>query len=290
MQPYSIEAVSPRPSNAVRSHEHPMLESGNLSFPSGRYILDFQPGEDRSSYTITHRIQGAALLSRVLDAGRARFVCIVSSPISSYRRTHVSETPQHLVRWNAHDLGEPPMFTPMVVCSEAQEITLSSNRDGVHAIWDNQRVTLAKGSRLAMGSVIRLESSILHLLSLHEDRQLKDGQFAVEIETEPFRFRVNLSTNLHGFLRYSRDCNRTNIMTHIVTACLARLQHEHAIDDGDSGWQSHRNLRALADYLAQKGLDHWADEDFRPEKVATALYQHVLPKGASTDFEAGQAQ
>ena len=129
MQPYSIEAVSPAPSNAVRSHEHPMLESGNLSFPSGSYILDFQPGKDRSSYTITHRIQGAALLSRVLDAGNARFVCIVSSPISSYRRTHVSETPQHLVRWNAHELGEPPMFTPMVVCSEAQEIILSSNRD-----------------------------------------------------------------------------------------------------------------------------------------------------------------
>ena len=64
-----------------------------------------------------------------------------------------------------------------------------------------------------------------------------------------------MSTNLHGFLRYSRDCNRTNIMTHIVTACLARLQHEHAIDDGDSGWQSHRNLTALADYLAQKGLE-----------------------------------
>ena len=290
MQPYSIEAVSPGPSNAVRAHDHPMLESGNLSFPQGRYVLEFQPGEDRSSYTITHRVQGAALISRLLDARQARFVCIVSSPISSYRRTHVSEKPQHEVRWNTEELGEPPMFTPMIVCSEPQEITLSANRDGVHTIWDNQRVTLDKGSRLVLGSVIRLDSSILHLLSLHEAGHLKNGQFVVEIETEPFRFRVNVSTDLHRFLRYRSDENRSNIMTHIVTACLARLQHEHARDDGDSGWQSHRNLKAFAEYLAQNGLEHWNDPDFRPEQVATALYRHVLPKGASIDAEAGETE
>ena len=267
-----------------------MLESGNLSFPKGRYILDFQPGEDRSSYTITHRVQGAALISRLLEARQARFVCIVSSPISSYRKTHVSDTAQHEVRWEADELGDPPMFTPMIVCSEAQEIALGATRDGVHAIWDNQPVTLHKGSRLALGNVIQLESSILHLLSLHEDGQLKDGQFVVEIETEPFRFRVNVSTDLHRFLRYHTDENRSNIMTHIVTACLARLQHEHAADDGDSGWQSHRNLKAFADYLAYNGLEHWSDEDFRPERVATALYRHVLPKSASTDAGEGDGE
>ena len=290
MQPYSIEAVGPGPSNAVRSHEHPMLESGNLSFPKGRYILDFQPGEDRSSYTITHRIQGAELISRLLDARQARFVCIVSSPISSYRRTHVSETAQQEVRWDADELGESPMFTPMIVCSEAREITLSASRDGVHAIWDREPVTLHKGSRLALGNVIRLESSLLHLLSLHEDRQLKNGQFVVEIETEPFRFRVNLSTDLHRFLRHHSDENRSNIMTHIVTACLARLQHDHPNDDGDSGWRSHRNLKAFADYLAHKGLEHWGDDDFRPEQVASALYPHVLPKSAATDAGEGDGE
>ena len=290
MQSYSIEAVSPGPSNAVRSHEHPMLESGNLSFPTGRYILDFRPGDDRSSFTITHRVEGAALISRLLDARQARFVCIVSSPISSYRTTHVSETPQHEVRWSADELGEPPMFTPVIVCSEAQEITLSADRDGVHAIWDKERVMLLKGSRLALGSVIRLESSILHLLSLHEDTHLKDGQFVVEIETEPFRFRVNVGADLHRFLRYPTDENRNNIMTHIVTACLARLQHEHAFDDGDSGWRSHRNLKAFADYLVSRELGHWSDEDFRPERVATALYPHRLPQPASTNTATGDTE
>ena len=175
------------------------------------------------------------------------------------------------------------MFTPMIVCSESQELTFNANRDGVHAIWDGQSVILHKGSRLALGNVIRLEASILHLLSLHKDENLKDGQFVVETEAEPFRFRVNVSTDLHRFLRYRSDENRSNIMTHIVTACLARLQHEHASDDGESGWQSHRNLKAFAEYLGRNGLGHWGDEDFRPEKVATELYRHVLPKNVATD-------
>ena len=80
-------------------HDHPMLESGNLSFPKGRYLMDFRPGEDRSSYVIEHRIEGAALIERLLESGRAQYACIVSSPISSYRRTHLSSEAQHEVGW-----------------------------------------------------------------------------------------------------------------------------------------------------------------------------------------------
>ena len=288
-QSYSVEAVAPGPSNAIRAHEHPILEAGNLSFPHGRYVLEFTASEDRSGYIITHRIEGAPLISRLLESGEARYVCIVSSPISAYRHTHVSETARHEVRWDADDLGDPPMFTPVIVCARPLAVTLDAGRDGIHAIWDNQRIALDKGARLALGSVIQLESSILHLLSLHEDAQLKDGQFVIETETEPFRFRVNVSTNLHRFLRYRENENRSNIMTHIVTACLARLQHEHAVDDGDAGWQSHRNLKAFADYLESHGLEHWTDDEFRPEKVATALYPHVLPveRAGEGDEEAG---
>lgn len=285
--PYTIEAVAPGPSNAVRSHHHPMLESGNLSFPRGRYFLDFCPGEDRSSYFITHRIEGAPLIGRLLETGQAQYACIVSSPISSYRWTHISGNARHVVDWNRDDLGEPPLFTPMILCSSSQTITLDANRDGVHRIWDNQRVNLEKGSRLALGSVIQLESSILQLLSLHEDKNLQDGQFVVDIDEEPFRFRVKLSSRLHKFLRFPKDPIRNHIMTHIVSACLARLQKDYTADDGETGWKSFRNLRAFADYLGHEGHEHWSDPDFRPERVATALYPHVLSDEGSVGVEEG---
>ncbi len=277
---YRIEAVVPGTSNAIRSHDHPMLEAGNLSFPDGRYLLDFAVGADRSSYVITHQIEGAPLILSLLEEEKALYACIVSSPISSYRETHTSKSPKHEVSWNVDDLGEAPMFTPTVLCTEAKDITLSTARDGVHPIWDDQAVSLHKGSRLALGSVIQLESSILHLLSFHKDPALDEGRFKVELASEPFRFRVDLSPGLHRFLRYPGSEGHHNIMTHVVTACLARLQKDYPRDDGDTGWRSHRNLIALADYLEQRELGHWSDDTFRPEEVATALYPLKVSNGA----------
>ena len=286
--PYQIEAVAPGTSNAIRSHDHPILESGNLSFPEGRYLLDLQPGVDRSSWVITHQVEGAPLVSRLLEEQKARYACIVSSPISSYRKTHISKNPRHEVRWNVDDLGEAPLFTPVILSSGRQELMLSADRDGVHLIWDRQPVTLHKGSRLALGSVIQIESSILHLLSFHADVHLEEGQLAVELETEPFRFRVNLHPALHRFLRVHRGNFHHNVMTHIVTACLAKLQRDYADDDGDSGWRTHRNLIALTDYLEHKGLDHWSEEGFRPETVATAMYPLKFPEASPGESEDGE--
>ena len=286
---YTVEAVAPGPSNAIRAHEHPMLESGNLSFPKGRYRLDFVPGEDRSSYLITHRIEGAALISRLLASGQARYVCVVSSPTSGYRQTHVSESAEQEVRWDVGDLGEPPLFTPTIVCWAPHELELSASRDGVHRIWDKQVIALSKGARLALGSVIQLQSSILHLLSIHHDDRLDDGQFDVEIESEPFRFRANVGATLYKCLRHQGGEMRRNIMTHIVTACLARLQRDCAEDDGESGWQSHRNLKTFANFLSANGHGHWTDDEFRPEKVATAIYPLVLPNGTHRDVDESES-
>ena len=60
----------------------------------------------------------------------------------------------------------------MIVCAEACDLVLSSSRDGVHKVWDGESVSFRRGSRLALGEVIRLESSILQLLSLHEMPEL----------------------------------------------------------------------------------------------------------------------
>ena len=286
-KPYAIEVAAPAPSNAIRSHGHPVLESGNLSFPSGRYLLEFLPGEDRSSYVVEHRIEAAPLIKQMLKCGQAQYACVVSSPISSYRRMHLSSEARHEVGWDGDDLGDSPLFTPMILCVEPKTIILNAGRDGVHRIWNNQRIEFQKGSRLALGSVIQLQSSILQLLSLHEDKHLGDGQFVVDVKEEPFRFQIRLGTKLHRFLRFPKDPIRDHIMTHIVTACLARLQKDYTSDDGEGGWLSFRNLRALADFLEHKGHEHWSDPDFSPERVATALYPHVLPDDRLADLETG---
>lgn len=276
-----IVTIAQSTSNAIRSHGFPVLEAGNISFPMGRYILTFEPGSDRASFVLKHRIEGAPLISRLLKEGNARYVCAVSSPISSYRHTHISKTSSQRIRWDENNLGEPPLFTPMIVSAAYCKLRLSDKEDGVHGIWDKQLVTIEKGSRLALGHVVQLRSSILQLLALRPDTNLKDGQFHVEATSEyGFRFEVHLNPKLHTFLQFKREEGiREHIMTHIVTGCLALLQRDLSDDnDDDGGWRSHRNLLAFAEHLEKEGLPHWSDEDFRPEKVSTQLHPHILPQ------------
>lgn len=279
----TVDVVISGASNAIRSHDHPVLESGNLSFPMGRYSVGFRARPDGCSYEIYHNIEKAPLIEALVRQGRAKFACVVSSPLSAHRSIHVSSDERQLVECDNSELGEPPFFTPMVISAEDFEIVLESERDGVHSIWDGQNVELYRGARLAFGSVVQLQSSMLHLLSLHEDDTLEDGQFVVDIASEPFRFRVKLGTKLHKGLRYPNNVLRANILTHIVTACLARLKSEYCDDDGDEGWRSIPNLRSFAEYLEQKGHGHWCNSDFFPEKVSTALYPHVLPVDSTDD-------
>ena len=280
-----IVTLAQETSNAVRAHGFPVLEAGNISFPNGRYIVKFTARGNRSSFDLTHRIEGARLISRLLEEGKALYVCAVSSPIASYRRTHAAKTPKQTIEWDESDLGEPPLFTPMIVSAIRERLRLSEQGDGVHVIWNDRVVEIETGSKLAVGHVVGLRSSILSLLWFNRDESLGDGEFHVDAETEHgFRFRVSLHPQLHDFLRYpSKDGARNHIMTHIVTACLALLQRGFGEDTGGRGWRSHRNLRAFAESLEGKSLPHWSDDQFRPEEVATKLHPHVLPKVPEED-------
>ena len=253
---------------------------GNLSFPNGKYVVRFEPLADQRSFAITHRIEGAQLISELIADGRVTFVCTVASPVSSYRTSHVSEVNSHVVGWNEGDLGEPPLFTPMLVVSKPFSRTLDQRLDGVHQLWHGRMIKFETGMRLAVGNVVQLRSSVLHLLSFHEQASLGNGEFQVKAETqEGFNFRVELASDLHVFLRFRTDDPvRAHILTHIVSACFSLLKSDFAEDDDeDGGWRSYRSLQALAAHMESWGLPHWSEgKEFVPELIATKLHPHQL--------------
>jgi len=283
-----LDVAVPGAANSIRSDHHPVLEPGSRAFPQGRYRLAFEQvhsrnagPSDQMTFTLRHQIEGAPLIPRLVETGQAAFACIVAAPRSSYRELHHSSEAAQTIVCDRDDLGEPPLFTPLVVCTDPVEMTLDAHRDGVDAIWQGQTIALDRGHRLAIGHVIRLEASMDHLLSMHENSTLAPGGFFVDECTEPYRFSVQLHPDLHRFLRYKSDQNgqRHNIIVHIVTACLALLQREWdpgKVDGKD--WVSIPNLKAFADHLEAKGIRHWCDESFRPEEAATQLYPLTLPE------------
>ena len=220
------------PNSAVRGHAFPALEAGNTSFPEGRYVVEFDAGVDASSFTVRHRIEGAQLINDVIADGLAQFVCTVASRTSSYRVSHVSETSTHVIAWENADLGEPPMFTPMVVVAEPFTRTLDRVRDGVHELWDGRTVAFEKGMRLALSDVVLMRSSVLNMLVFERDPALSDGEFRVEAEDrEGFRFRAYLAADLHRIseVRLGRFAPRSHRDPHrerVASACSRRTMRK----------------------------------------------------------------
>ena len=267
------------PNSAVRGHPFPALESGNTSFPGGLYRVFFEARPDGCSFAVRHRIEGAPLIDNTVAGGLAQFACTVASPVSSYRVSHVSKSSEQVVAWDSGDLGEPPMFTPMVVVAAPFERVLDRERDGVHDLWHGRRVAFETGMRLALSDVVLMRSSVLNMLVFHKEPSLGDGEFQVQAEPrEGFRFRVELAPDLHRFLKYDTDDpRRRHIITHILSACFAMLKSDYADDDEEGGWRSFRGLQAIAELLKAHGLPHWSEgKEFVPELAATRLHPHRL--------------
>ena len=224
-----------------------------------------------------HRVEGAPFIESVIADGLAQFVCTVASPVSSYRVSHRSRDASQVVAWRSDELGEPPMFTPMVVVAERFERTLDRNRDGVHDLWHGSTVVFEPGMRIALGDVALMHASMASLLLFELDEQLDEGRFRVEAAAdEGFRFRVHLAPGLHRFLRGdARNPQYPHVVTHIVSACFGLLKRD-PLDDEEGGWEAFQGLKALAEQLQSHGLPHWSDDDFSPELAATTLYPHRL--------------
>ena len=280
--PTEIVVRASDPSSSSRAFPWPVLESGNASFTKGVYSVACTDKERGVSFLLRHSVQNAPLIQHWIDQDRITFLCTVAAPRSMYRTLHDSMTPDQLVQWQLSDLGEYPMFTPMLVARDEITHTVNASEDGLHPIWDGRELLVPRGGRVAVGSTFKFQSGINGLLDFSLDETLSPGQFWVEDSSEDgFKFKVHLARSLFEHLRYERHQSASaNIMVHIVSAALGILHREYKDDDGEEGWRSFHNLTGLADLLETKGLPHWADDEFKPEWVATGLYPHKLPDGS----------
>ena len=264
---------------ATRALAWPVLSAGNGSFANGVYSvsLSFQvPGR---SFILNHEIEGAGLVTNWIENDQVRFACAVADPVSAYRKIHVAVLPHHVVEWDPDDLGSHPLFTPLIVSASDIRHRVDAERDGLHPLWHGHTLELTRGSRIAICSTFAFQSGLLGLLKFALGKELPPGRFKIDPNHEEgFKFNVQLASDLFEYLQsHRREMAGGNIMTHVVSAALARLQREYALDDGEEGWKSYANLVALADWLAERKLGHWSDKDFDPALVATDLHPHQMP-------------
>ena len=268
----------------VRSLPYPAIEDGNLSYPDGEYRVETTPQQDGVSVLLNHAVKGAAFLERAISEGKAEYGCLVSVPLTGYRRLHLSDDARQRVEWDMGIVGEPPMLRPVVVSVAEIHCTLGPD-DGVAEAWQGREIKIPRGARLALKSYLRPTSSLHHLLHVEKGPDLPDGCFEVKsCEEEGFYFKVRAASDLYPFLQNAggHEPHRRSVLTHVVSRCLEILARDYSGQDeeGEDGlkWESFRNLEALKNELEKHGLPIWDDDDFAADKVATQLYPHRPPE------------
>ena len=276
----------PTHSDIVRAFPFPVLEEGNLSFPEGEYAPDIKRNDkDDYSIRIYHKVTMAPLVERLIKDGRAACCCTVSIPITGYRKLFSSgDNFEQEVIWDPDWVGEPPVLCPLIVCNETTNVTLGKE-DGVHDLWVGLDVSFRKGAKIAIGPTLRPVSSMQSLLSIDRDESLGSGQLHIQPCPENgFYFSVKVASDLYIFLQNpgggDHIKHRRSILIHAVSSCFALLNKEYKSENdenGDEGWQSYSNLRALAVEMESKEMTRWSDESFHPEVAATTLFPYLIP-------------
>ena len=266
-----------------RSIPYPVLEDGNLSYPEGQYHVSIVT-EGNVSVVVNHQLQGAPFIVRLLGEGKCKFGCLVSVPLTGYRKLELSKDSRQVVEWDIDVIGEPPMLRPIVVAVEEFTCKLDLN-DGVNEAWRDRSITFPKGARLALRGYLKAFSSLNQLLEVVKDVNLPSGSFEVQPCTEEgFYFKVKVATDLFGFIQdhggYQQ--HRGSILSHVASRCFEILKQNygpsHDVNDDEGDWRQFRNLLALSEYLEQNDLNIWDEDEFSPELVATRLYPHKLPE------------
>ena len=273
------------PANAIVARDYPVIEEGNDSFPDGDYVIKTgHAGSNTSRFKLHHRVERARLVEQLISKKNAVYACALAAPRSAYREILHSDNATQEVAWDRANFGEPPYFTPMIVCTKDVHHVLKPDEDDVHPDWNGVKVTFPKGAWLALGPVLQLKASgIQSLISVRPDDQLAAGQFRTKVvDGDTFYFDVRCHPDLHNLLqgRGEHRAQRADIMTHIVTSCFAALQQKYPVEEGDAGWRTYKPLETLASTLARRGYCGWDDLEFQPEAAATLLYPHTLASTA----------
>lgn len=273
----------------VQIPPYPSLDAGNLSFPDGRYEPVVRSLAGGASAQVTHDLQGAPLLERLVSEGRAGFGCLLAVPLTGYRKFNLSEGGNRIqtIEWDPGVVGEPPFLRPVLVGLDSFTVTLSGE-DGVAGIWQGRTVHFPKGARLARARYLRSVASLQSLLDTRLNKDFESGSFVVKCnENDGFRFSVDVAEDIHRFLESHWRGSVVNhelyrsIGAHMVSMCLAMLRAEQGFDEenNEEKWARHTNLVMLSELLANKGLPHWSDDEFSADLVAMRLHPLLMPAG-----------
>ena len=264
---------------------YPAIEDGNLSFPDGVYEVVPNPsGSSATKASIRHELKGAPFVEKLIRNGEAQFACLVSVPKTGFRKLCRADSSEQEISWDLDIVGEPPILGPVIVYVGDGMSHKLTKQDGVAGIWQNRKIDVPKGARLARGRYLRPSNTMRQLLRVQCSESMKKGGFTVKPNSnDGFYFALEAAVDIFQFLQNPQGelALRRSILVHAVSQCLNILKTDYGAsqeDDETGQWEQYRNLKSLSDLLGDRNMGHWSDEDFDAVRVATDLYPIEVPR------------
>ena len=160
---------------------------------------------------------------------------------------------------------------------------------GVAEVWQDRRIPLPNGARLARGDYFNVTPSDHALIRFKENTDYDRGVFTVSENSEDgFYFSVQAATDVHRFVRAPSENKdlRAAILTGIVARCFSILQERYKpseVDEYESVIDDFPNLKVLSAKMIEKLEHDWTDDNFDPMLAATMMYPAQVPALQATE-------
>ena len=263
----------------VQAFPFPVLSEASICYVDGVSYRASVSRKQDGDIIVQHRLDGDSLVASLVNNGRAKFACIVSVPLTMFRKVYSldgegSAPTVQRIPCGEGDFSGTPMLRPVVVCTENIRPVPVADAHGLDPFYTGEQIRFPDGAIIADAGWqdFRGHGDILRI---RKDDTLAPGTFKVTIaDGDEFHFVVWAAPDLFRFLENpnGRGDYCLSIMTHAFSSGLAQLRS----DPGQrENWRNYQSLQILHRDLEERGLKTWEDDDFSPELVATTIHPHA---------------
>ena len=209
----------------------PVMKEKPGDYADACYTATFKENK-KDSYNIrlTHRLPPGNLVNELIEGGAASYGCEVISPRTFYRELHTNPQKEgpvqelHLDSKEIH-LGDT-ILRPIIVSN--QEATIEVRKEhGLLDFFNGYSFEVEKGTILADGGYFDVIATESKLFSLHENAELADGSYSLEISYSPsFHLEINLASDLHKNYFVIDQHTRAIFLTGILASSLELIGKE----------------------------------------------------------------
>lgn len=228
---------------------------------------------------VEHRLSGGGLVASLVNDGRAKFACIVSVPMTMFRKVYRLDGDGEVVAMqripcDEGELSGTPKLRPIVVCAEKIPPVTVVESHGLDPFYAGEHVQFPDGAIIADGGWQDFKGHG-DILRIRKGDGLEPGTFQVTIsEQDGFYFLVHAAPDLFRFLQNPNGQNEycMSVMTHAFSSGLSQLRDNAQLR---ANWENYQSLQILHRDLEARGLKTWEDPEFSPELAATTIHPYT---------------